>query len=121
MLGDLTGRVDVVSAEKLRILEEHLSKFEEFPGEFPENVAMLDRLRNALATGEEIFGADLSFYYHELKEAEFMASGLSYYEAHQAALNFYQVSNFSLYHPEIIKTFPERFNQSWFSAWGIEK
>lgn len=121
LLGNLATQTDFVEAEKFRIVEQHLAQFEEFPGEFPQNEAMLDRLRSALAEGREISGADLSFYYHELKEAELMASGLSYYEAHAAALQVYGVSPFSLYHPEVIKAFPDEFNKNWFDAWGIDK
>lgn len=120
-LGNLVRQTDYVEAEKFRIVEQHLAQFEEFPGEFPQNKAMLDRLKRALIDGQKISGADLSFYYHELKEAELMASGLSYYEAHTAALQFYKVSPFSLYHPEVIKAFPDEFNKNWFDAWGIEK
>ncbi len=121
LLGNLAIQADFVEVEKFRLVEQHLAQFEEFPGEFPQNQAMLNRLKSALTQECEISGADLSFYYHELKEAELMASGLSYYEAHTAALQFYGVSPFSLYHPNVIKDFPDQFNKNWFDAWGIEK
>lgn len=121
ILGSLAGQTDFVESEKLKIVEQHLAQFEVFPGEFPQNGAMLNRLNRALVEGLEISGADLSFYYHELKEAELMASGLSYEEAHTTALEFYRVSPFSLYHPEVIKTFPDEFNKNWFKAWRIKQ
>ena len=116
LLGNLAGQTDFVQAEKLKIVEQHLAQF----NGFPENGAMLNRLNSALVEGREISGADLSFYYHELKEAELMASGLSYEEAHTTALEFYRVSPFSVYHPEVIKTFSYRFSKVWLKAWSIE-
>ncbi|MCT7961006.1 hypothetical protein NG791_09995 [Laspinema sp. D1] len=116
ILGNLAGQTDFVEAEKLKIVEQHLAQF----NGFPENGAMLNRLNSALVEGREISGADLSFYYHELKEAELMASGLSYEEAHTTALEFYRVSPFSVYHPEVIKTFSYRFSKVWLKAWSIE-
>ncbi|MCT7994828.1 hypothetical protein [Laspinema olomoucense] len=121
LLGNLAGLTDFIEAEKLKIVEQHLAQFEEFPGEFPQNRAMLNRLNTALIEGRQISGADLSFYYHELKEAELMTKGLSYKEAHTAALQFYRVSPFSLYHPEVIQQFPDEFNKNWLNAWRIEK
>ncbi len=121
LLGNLAHQTDFIEVEKLRLVEQHLAQFEEFPGEFPQNWAMLNRLKTALAQESAISGADLSFYYHELKEAEFMANGLSYYEAQAEALKFYGVSPFSLYHPDAIEAFPDQFNKNWFNAWGIEK
>ena len=119
LLGNLANQTDFVEVEKLRLVEQHLAQFEEFPGEFPQNWAMLNRLKTALAQKSEISGADLSFYYHEFKEAELMENGLSYYDAHAEALKFYGVSPFSLYHPDVIKSFPDQFNKNWFNAWGI--
>ncbi|MCT7975132.1 hypothetical protein [Laspinema olomoucense] len=121
LLGNLAGLTDFIEAEKLKIVEQHLAQFEEFPGEFPQNRAMLNRLNTALIEGRQISGADLSFYYHELKEEELMTKGLSYEEAHTTALQFYRVSPFSLYHPEVIQKFPDEFNKNWLNAWRIEK
>ncbi len=80
-----------------------------------ENTAMLNRLENALQNGQSITGADASFYLHELKEASLMQGGLGYDAAHQVALEFYQVSPYSVYHPEVIQANSEWFNDKWFN------
>ena len=49
-----------------------------------------------------------------------MESGMDYDTAHNAALKFYEVSNFSVYHPDVIKLFPEEFNDNWFKFWGLK-
>ncbi len=41
-----------------------------------------------------------------------------YDAAHDAALLKYQVSPFSVYHPEVIQANPGIFNSSWFNFWG---
>ncbi|MBH8572945.1 hypothetical protein I8752_07920 [Nostocaceae cyanobacterium CENA369] len=81
---------------------------------------MIERLQQALDSGQKISGADASFYFHELKEAEFMEQGYDWYTAHPMAIAHYGVSPYSLYHPEVIKAYPEDFNKNWTKAWGIE-
>ncbi len=99
------------------MVEEHLSQF----GPIPENEAMLARLREALAQGRTISGADASFYMHEANEATLMGRGLAYEQAHASALAKYQVSPFSVYHPDVIQALPQQFNNNWFAFWGITK
>ena len=36
------------------------------------------------------------------------------------AIAYYGVSAYSLYHPEVIKAYPEDFNKNWRKDWGIE-
>jgi hypothetical protein len=80
---------------------------------------MLKRVEYALKNDQPLSGADANFYLHELKEASLMQSGMPYEEAHQAALDFYGVSPYSIYHPEVIQQFPDVFNSNWFKFWGI--
>lgn len=61
-----------------------------------------------------------AFYLPELKEADLMEGRIQYTTAHQAALNFYEVSNFSVYHPDVIETLSGIFNDNWFRFWGLK-
>lgn len=99
------------------MVEEHLSQF----GPYPENEMMVARLRDALAQGRPVSGADASFYMHEMNEATLMGRGLGYDAAHASALSKYQVSPFSVYHPDVIQALPGTFNDNWFAFWGISK
>jgi len=114
-LGSLAGVELEASAEGLATVTEHLAQF----GEYGPNAAMLERLQEALSAGRAISGADLSFYLHELTEAELMGQGLTYEAAHAQALAQYGVSPFSVYAPEVIQAFPELFNANWFRFWGL--
>ena len=82
---------------------------------------MLARLYRALVEGRAISGVDTNFYLHELSEATMMNRGLSYREAHQFALAKYGLSPFSVYHPDVIRAFPEYFNEAWFRFWGMRQ
>jgi len=117
LFGTLAEKEFSVEAGKLNIIEQHIAQF----GEYWPNEAMLARLRNTLAEGRNISGADASFYLHELKESELMKSGLSYEEAHNRALAEYGVSPYSVYHPEVIDAFPDEFNNNWRYAWGLDR
>lgn len=114
-LGLVAGRSLKVTERGIGIVERHLAQF----GEFGPNAAMIERLKLAIKNSERITGADASFYLHELNEATRMARGMTYEEAHQAALNLYGVSPYSVYHPEVISQFPEWFNANWFRFWGM--
>ena len=85
---------------------------------------MIERLESALREGKTISGADASFYMHEVTEAIKMKSGLNYDAAHAKALAKYEVSPFSVYHPDVIlkvnKTEPGSFNRNWLKFWGLE-
>lgn len=106
----------IVEPEKLEIVKKHISQFPEY---LP-NMKMIQRLQQALDSGNTISGADASFYFHELKEAELMEKGYDWYTAHPKAIEYYAVSPFSLYHPDVIQAYPEDFNRNWRKAWGIE-
>jgi hypothetical protein len=110
--GTLTNQEYDVEYEKVDIVR----KFNEF---LP-NQNMIDRLQTALDLGHKICNSDASFYFHELKEAELMEKGYDWYAAHSMAIAHYSVSPYSLYHPEVIKAYPEDFNRNWRKAWGID-
>lgn len=116
-LGQISGKSYNVTQSDINAITKHLS------GNLsaPENTAMINRLQNALNSGQSINGADASFYLHELKEIELMQTGMTQTTAHQAAIKYYGVSPFSTYHPDVIKTMPETFNSRWFDFWGISK
>lgn len=104
-----------ITAEGLAGVIEHLAQF----GEYAPNTMMIQRLEAALEGGELLTGADANFYLHELYEAEMMSQGLDYEAAHQAALDFYSHSPFSLYAAEVIQALPEYFNVNWLRYWGL--
>jgi filamentous hemagglutinin len=93
----------------------HLAQF----GDDAANAGMMQRLQDAFAAGQRATGADANFYLHEASEATMMGRGLSYDAAHAAALEKYGVSNFSLYHPEVIQANPGLFNNAWRAFWGL--
>ena len=63
---------------------------------------MLDRLGFPLA--KEL--REPTFYLHELCESNLISQGAISDVAHEAALEAYGVSNFALYHPEVIQIVP---------------
>lgn len=114
-LGTLEGKEIRVSQKGIDIVKQHLS------GEFssPTNDAMIERLERALANGETINGADASFYMHELAETTMMNAGMDYATAHFLALQKYDVSPFSVYHPDVIRMFSDMFNSLWKKFGGM--
>ncbi|WP_338139499.1 DUF4280 domain-containing protein [Paenibacillus thiaminolyticus] len=116
-LGRLEGKELNVSQKGVNIVKEHLSNF----GDFPENTAMIKRLEEALANKKKISGADASFYMHEVSESTIMKKGIDYDTAHEMALQKYNVSRFSVYHPDVIKSMPDNFNKNWRKFWGLDE
>jgi hypothetical protein len=116
--GKLTNKEITVTQKGLDKVKNHISNN---GFDAPENSAMINRIETALKNGEKITGADASYYMHELKESTLMSKGLSYEEAHVAALETYQVSPFSVYHPEVIQQNPSAWGKPWFNFWGIKK
>lgn len=49
-----------------------------------------------------------------------MQNGMPYEEAHRAALDFFEVSDFSVYHPDVIKMEPMEWNDAWKNFWNIK-
>ena len=74
--------------------------------------------------------AEIKTEYCFFKDAErivFMVLGVmmknkvSYKDAQNTALHFFEVSPFSVYHPEVIKINPSSWGKKWFEFWGIER
>jgi hypothetical protein len=111
--GKLNGKNINVTQKGLDILKKHLERF----GDAPENTAMINRIENALRNGQPITGADASFYMHEIAESTMMQNGFAYELAHELALQKYDVSPYSLYHPEVIQQYSEVFNENYNNFW----
>jgi RHS repeat-associated protein len=94
-------------------IEAHLGRLDYSPA----NDAMLARIRSAAAEGRPLSEADRNFMTHELTEADLMGRGMAYDEAHEIAGRTHPT--FANYDPEVIKQFPELFNQNWRNYWGI--
>ena len=67
-----------------------------------------------------MIGADANFYLCEIAEGTFSGRGLGYDAVHEAALQKYGASPFSIYHPDVIRAMPEWFNNAWRGYCGIE-
>lgn len=78
---------------------------------------MVSRLRTALANGKSIEGADASFYIRESSESTMMSIWLDYSTAHQGAPGKYQISPYSVYHPDVVNAInaaqPGFFSPNW--------
>ena len=84
-------------------------------GHFEGNDLMISRLQQ----GGKLMGADRNFFLHELKEFSLMNKGMLYEAARAQTLAYYNVSNFALYHPEVILSLPGQFGPGWFAFWGL--
>ena len=81
---------------------------------------MIARIEQSIKNGSKLTEADASFYMHELNEATLMQKGMVYDEAHALSLQKYDVSPFNVFHPEVIKEFPDSFSRGIKKFWGIE-
>ena len=118
-LGSVSGREYTVTQTGINNVRNYLME-QGFINDY-ENAAMLERLEQALANGEKITGADAVYYLHELKEAQLVASGINQNIAHEMALQYYKVSPYSVYHPDVINMQPKWWNDAWFDFWEIER
>ena len=118
-LGSISGREYTIAQTGIDNVRNYLIE-QGFINDY-ENVAMLERLERALANGEKITGADAVYYLHELKEAQLVASGVNQDIAHEMALQYYKVSPYSVYHPDVISMQPKWWNDAWFDFWEIER
>jgi hypothetical protein len=107
-------------AATLGEIEKLASAVQQAGGDFPPNQMMLDRLQAAMDAGTPVTGADAVFYTHEASEATMMARGMTYDDAHAAALEKYGVSPFSVYHPDVVQANPGWLNQNWRNFWGLQ-
>ena len=108
----------------MNIVKNHINQFETYQP----NVDMINRLENAMKNGEKIKGADASFYMHELAESHMMKDltktmdfESAYDIAHSSALNKYEVSQFSVYHPDVIENNSSQFSLAWKRFWEGNK
>jgi len=92
-LGRLADRSIDVSERGLNLVKGHLARFAELYDSIPYNDAMIGRLQNALDAAYDV--------------------------AHSAALAKYDVSPFSVYHPDIIQAFRADFSPAFRRFWGI--
>ncbi len=123
-LGKVTDLQINVTQKGLDLIQKHLSRPElDDALSDPANQAMIGRLKSALGSSSscKISGADANFYLHEISEYTLMNEGLSYPVAHQAALDKYAVSTFSLFHPDVIQELSVWFNEKYFHFWGLQK
>jgi len=85
------------------------------------NDAMLARLNNEFNNEQTATGADVNFYVHESLEDGLMNQGMDYDAAHATALDLDNMSNFGLYHPDVINEYTEHFNSSCRNFWGLSQ
>ncbi|UUW92399.1 RHS repeat-associated core domain-containing protein [Pimelobacter simplex] len=95
-------------------IESHLTRLDHSPA----NDAMLARIRGAATDGRPLTEGEKNFMTHELAEAGLMDGGMSYVRAHELAGKTHPT--FANYDPDVIKQFPQLFNQNWRNYWGIE-
>ncbi len=94
------------SLNQISKIEAHLSRF----GPDRPNQAMIERLKSGKWTEY-----DQRFFEHETIEADFMAQGMSYDQAHLKASQVQGIPHTAsytsyLYHPDVIRMFPDEFN-----------
>ncbi|WP_252251031.1 hypothetical protein [Clostridium sp. ZBS13] len=123
-LGKLANKELNVSEKGLNIVKNHINQFETYQP----NVDMINRLENAMKNSEKITRADASFYMHELAESHMMKDltktmdfESAYDIAHSSALSKYEVSQFSVYHPEVIANNSSQFSLAWKRFWEGNK
>ncbi len=96
----------------LTVVTDHLSKLDPFGA----NDAMLQRIGSALESGSPLTEAQTNFMRHELRESELMNSGMSYEDAHAAALETHPPGR--NYDPDLIDQYPE-FGPWWRKMNGL--
>jgi hypothetical protein len=84
----------------------------------PANDAMLSRIRERMAAGEELTEGQRNFMNHETTEKALMDEGLSYEDAHERALQTHPPGK--NYEPEVIDQYAHLFNNWWRKQWGLE-
>jgi hypothetical protein len=109
--GDIPG---YFTAADLDGVGEHLSHLDHSPA----NDAMIGRIRERLAAGEELTEGQRNFMRHELTEKSCMDRGMSYEDAHDVALQTHSPGR--NYDPDIIDQYAHLFNNWWRKQWGLE-
>jgi hypothetical protein len=101
--------------EQLSVVHGHLTTINALT---PENQAMLERISAAQAAGRALTFAEQNFLRHELVEDELMHAGVPQGEAHLLAGLTHPT--FANYDPEVIRAYPDVFNNDWRAYWGIQ-
>jgi hypothetical protein len=124
--GKLKGMKIRPTQEAVELIQKHLAKF----GDDAPNKAMLERIKNGLAAGRLLEGADAHFYAHEfveqgvmneLMQGEHYTFNEAYKVAHQYTLDLYRASPYSLYHIDVVNANLESFNPNWVKFWELMK
>jgi hypothetical protein len=100
--------------DHLDAVGDHLAQLDHSPA----NDAMIERIRQRLASGEELTEGERNFMRHELTEKSLMDAGKSYDEAHEIALSTHPPGR--NYDPEVIGQYPQVFNNWWRKQWGLD-
>jgi hypothetical protein len=112
-----------ITQKGLSTVQNHVASF----GEDAANKVMLNNLGNALNNGQNLAGANLNFYTHELTEASLMAKGVCYPMSHGISLITQGVSEFSLYTPAAIQAADHAaggvptWSLGYYMYWGMMK
>jgi hypothetical protein len=69
---------------------------------------MLERLSKGFTTTY-----DIEFYLHELKESSRFIKFGDILDAHHESLNWRRVSEFELFHPDVVQKHRSYFNMNW--------
>lgn len=115
--GPAAGRVEsasIYTPEHLARVVDHLGRLDHAP----QNDAMVDGIRQAMAAGRPLSEGEVNFLRHEITEAELMDGGMPYDDAHRRALQTHPLMR--NYTPDVINRYPELFNNNWRRAWGME-
>jgi hypothetical protein len=110
--GAVAAQGRAFTAADLTVVTDHLSKLDPFGA----NDAMLQRIGSALENGSPLTEAQTNFMRHELRETELMNAGMSYEDAHAAALETHPPGR--NYDPDLIDEYPE-FGPWWRKMNGL--
>jgi hypothetical protein len=114
----LAGLINRGPARDLRLAEAHLGSIKGGLT-YPPNAAMLDSIRQTINTGQGLSSAQRTFLDHEILESHLVRGGIRLERAHPLVQKVYPPG--SNYAPEIMKMFPEHFNDLERSYWGISR
>ena len=113
----------VVGSDEIAAIRAHLNRLG--AADHPPNVAMLDRIEDAISSGRPLTTGERNFLIHELVENQLMNraldAGMAFDEAASVAHDLAQLThpNFANYDPAVISEFAEHFNPNWFDYWGL--
>jgi hypothetical protein len=103
---------DVFSPGDVDTVERHLATLDQFGA----NDEMISRIRSNMASGTSLSSSQTNFMRHETTEARLMGGGMSYEDAHAAALGTHPPGQ--NYDVDLIKKYPE-FGPWWHKQNGL--